>query len=98
MSNVNKRSARHTAGVTVAVCVLLAAGTQSVAGPASAAAHSTTVLVYDNFAKPGGYTIDDYAKKWTNTFGPLEMADGHDTRNFASNAFNVSAAPFRTAV
>ena len=56
------------------------------------------MLVYDNFAKPGGYTIDDYAKKWTNTFGPLEMADGHDTRNFASNAFNVSAAPFRTAV
>jgi hypothetical protein len=98
MSKVQTRSVRRTAGATLAVCALLVAGTQSVAGPASAAARSTTVLVYDNFAKPGGYTLDDYAKKWTNSYGPLEMGDGHDTRNFASNAFNVSAAPFRTAV
>src|SRR3954462_7943242 len=97
MANVHTRSARHTAAATLAVSALLVAGTQSFAGPASAVAHTTTVLVYDNFAKGGGYTLADYSKKWTNSFGPLEMADGHDTRNFARNAFHVSAAPFRTA-
>jgi hypothetical protein len=81
-----------------AAAALLLGGSQLLVPAAAAGAHSTTVQIYDNFAKPGGYTLSDYAQKWTNSFGPLEMADGHDTRNFASNHFNVSAAPFRTAV
>ncbi len=98
MANVRTRSTRRTAGAALAACALLVAATQSIAVPARAAGHSTTVLSYDNFTSPGGYTLDDYGKKWSNSFGPLEMADGHDTRNFARNSFNVSAAPFRTAV
>jgi hypothetical protein len=69
------------------------AGPVAVAGPA----HSTTVQVYDNFSTPRGYTLADYAAKWTPVYGLLEMADGHDTRSFEGNAFHVSAAPFRTA-
>jgi hypothetical protein len=70
--------------------------TQTGAAPAAAAAHSTTVEVYDNFAKAGGYSLSDYGAKWANPYGPLEMAV-HDTRSFSGNRFNVSAAPFTLA-
>jgi hypothetical protein len=55
----------------------------------------TTVEVYDDFQKPGGYTLADYQQKWSNPYGPGEMAVA-DTRSFAGNAFHVSAVPFRT--
>jgi hypothetical protein len=70
---------------------------QAGAAPAGAGERaSSTSVVYDSFSKPGGYTIDDYAAKWSNPYGPGEMALG-DTRSFAGSRFNVSAAPFRTA-
>lgn len=37
----------------------------------------------------------DYEEKWSNPYGPGEMALT-DTRSFARGAFTVSAVPFRT--
>ncbi|MGH8784988.1 MAG: DUF6081 family protein [Cupriavidus necator] len=54
------------------------------------------VFVYDSFDRPGGYTLADYAQKWTNTFGLGEMAL-EDTRRFADGKFSVAAVPFRTS-
>ncbi len=62
---------------------------------AGAASAQKTVTVYDSFSKPGGYTIVDYAAKWSNPYGLGEMASvGGDTRNFANGRFNISAVPF----
>src|SRR5512140_2415908 len=59
------------------------------------AADNKTVLVYDSFSKPGGYTIVDYAMKWANIYGLGEMAStGGDTRSFQGNKFSISAVPF----
>jgi hypothetical protein len=60
------------------------------------AGQRTSSIVYDSFSKPGGYTLADYAAKWTNPYGLGEMVLG-DTRTFAGNRFAISAAPFRTA-
>jgi hypothetical protein len=49
--------------------------------------------VYDSFEKPGGYTLADYATKWSNPYGLGEM-DNVDTRSFDTGAFSVSAVPF----
>lgn len=62
---------------------------------ASLARNPARAVVYDNFEKPGGYTLQDYATKWSNPYGPGEMAYS-DTRNFDGGQFNVSAAPFQT--
>lgn len=63
------------------------------AGPAAAA--DRTVIVYDSFQKPGGYTIVDYAMKWSNPYGLGEMAStGGDTRRFDDGRFQISAVPF----
>ena len=56
---------------------------------------NTTTTVYDSFQKPGGYTLTDYYSKWTNSFGPGEMAVS-DTRSFSGGNFFISAAPFQT--
>jgi hypothetical protein len=57
---------------------------------------NTTTVVYDSFQKPGGnYTLTDYLSKWSNSFGPGEMAI-NDTRSFADGKFSVSAVPFKT--
>jgi len=81
------------AALVLAVPLVLQAG----AAPAGAAGGSrSTTVVYDSFSKAGGYTMSDYAEKWGNPYGPGEMAL-NDTRNFAGNMFNVSAAPFQTA-
>lgn len=73
--------------------LLTAAG----AGGADALPSDTRVdvEVYDSFAKPGGYTMADYQQKWSNPYGPGEMAL-EDTRSFEGNSFRVSATPFRT--
>jgi hypothetical protein len=53
----------------------------------------TTVIVYDDFHKPGGYALADYDAKWSiNTFG--EMAS-EDTRQFDNHTLSISATPFR---
>ena len=57
---------------------------------------NTQTIVYDSFQKPGGYTINDYYSKWTNSLGPGEMAI-NDTRSFANGKFSVSAVPFQTS-
>ena len=57
---------------------------------------NTQTIVYDSFQKSGGYTLDDYFGKWTNIYGPGEMAFG-DTRSFDGGRFSVSAVPFKTS-
>lgn len=57
------------------------------------AAHAAAV--YENFEKPGGYTLADYAAKWSNPYGLGEMAL-NDTRSFAGGNLALSAAPFQT--
>jgi hypothetical protein len=53
----------------------------------------TTVIVYDNFQKPGGYTLADYNEKWSVSLGEMVIAD---TRRFDNHTFSISATPFRT--
>src|SRR6266851_10217572 len=54
----------------------------------------TTVIVYDDFHKPGGYTLADYNAKWfPSTLGEMAIAD---TRRFDNHTFSISATPFRT--
>ncbi len=50
--------------------------------------------VYDDFDKRG-YSLADYAEKWTTPYGLGEMAL-KDTRNFDGGRFNLSAVPFQT--
>lgn len=71
----------------VAVGAMLAIGAGG--GTASAASRTTT---YDSFNKPG-YSVADYEAKWSNPFGPLELA-GTGTRDFEGKRLNVRAAPF----
>ena len=55
----------------------------------------TTVIVYDDFHKPGGYTLADYNAKWSPlTLGEMTI---EDTRRFDNHTFSISATPFRTA-
>jgi len=54
----------------------------------------TTVEVYDDFGG-AGYSLADYQQKWSNPYGPGEMALT-DTRSFTRGSFKVSAVPFRT--
>jgi len=54
----------------------------------------STVIVYDDFHKPAGYTLADYDAKWT-TFMVGEMAI-EDTRRFDNRTLAISATPFRT--
>ena len=54
----------------------------------------TTVIVYDSFQKPGGYTLADYSAKWSIiTLGEMAITD---TRQFDNRTFSLSATPFRT--
>ncbi len=62
--------------------------------PATASAAKSTVI-YDDFDAPG-YDTADYAAKWSNSFGPGELAVGA-TRTFTGGRETVAAAPFRTA-
>ena len=85
-----------------AVGTLLALGALTlppVASRTAASADSTSrtaVITYDNFEKPGGYTMADYFQKWSNKLGPGEMAV-RETRKFDGGEFFVDAVPFRTA-
>ena len=72
-----------------------------IAFASAAFANKSSVVVYDDFKKPGrdGYTIVDYSMKWANPFGLGEMASvGGDTRSFAGNKFSLSAVPFHTGL
>jgi hypothetical protein len=51
--------------------------------------------IYDDFDKPG-YSLNDYAEKWTTPYGLGEMAV-NDTRNFSGGRLNLRAVPFQTA-
>jgi hypothetical protein len=96
--------------VTATLTVLLAgcgehAGPSAANGPATVAGTrlapdananrpGTTVIVYDDFQKPGGYTLADYNAKWTPfTLGEMAL---EDTRQFDNHTFSISATPFRT--
>jgi hypothetical protein len=54
----------------------------------------TTVIVYDDFDSPG-YSMTDYLSRWTNIYGPGEMAV-RETRSFTGGTFSIDAAPFQT--
>ncbi|HXL53107.1 MAG TPA: DUF6081 family protein [Gemmatimonadales bacterium] len=98
---------QHALMVPSALVVLLAACSEpttptEVGGPsaavlapnATANRPGTTVIVYDNFQKPGGYTLADYNAKWsTLTLGEMAV---QDTRQFDNHTFSISATPFRT--
>jgi hypothetical protein len=91
----------HRKNFAVAGVLALAALALSPAGSGAATATAagsprTTVVTYDNFDKPGGYTLADYLQKWSNKLGPGEMAV-RETRKFDGGEFFVDAAPFRTA-
>lgn len=77
--------------VALAVCSL------AVAGGAAAEDDQgrVTVIEYDSFENPGGYTLIDYLSKWSNPYGIGEMTLG-DTRRFDNDTFFVGATPFRT--
>ena len=54
----------------------------------------TTVIVYDDFSKPGGYTLADYDAKWSvNMLGEMTV---EDTRQFDNHSLAISATPFQT--
>jgi len=84
------------AAVTLSVSVPLlgphAADAQQPAPPAGGP--RTTVEIYDSFDTPG-YSLADYTQKWSNIYGPGELAAG-GTRSFTKGSFHVSAVPFRT--
>jgi hypothetical protein len=61
-----------------------------VGGTALASGPTTTVVHYD------ATDMTDYGTKWSNPYGPGEMAYG-DTRSVTDGAFSVSAVPFQTA-
>src|SRR6266704_6154347 len=49
----------------------------------------TTVIVYDDFHKPGGYTLADYEAKWAIlTLGEMAV---EDTRQCDNYVFSISA-------
>lgn len=78
----------------IRVCLAVAAAALGLlAGGATHAERDRTVIVYDSFSKPGGYTLADYYGKWSNPYGPGEMANV-DTRSFAGGKLSVSAVPF----
>jgi len=58
-------------------------------GVASAAPRTST---YDAFNTPG-YSVSNYEAKWSNPYGPLELA-GAGTRDFANKRLNVRAPQF----
>ncbi len=51
-----------------------------------------TVIEYDSFGGPGGYTVADYEERWGNPFGP-----GEGERTFDGDTFVVDATPYTTA-
>jgi hypothetical protein len=89
----------HKKLVLAGLAALAALGVPTTATrtPAGAAAEpKTTVVTYDDFEKPGGYTMADYLQKWSNKLGPGEMAV-KETRKFDGGALSVDAVPFRTS-
>src|SRR5216684_6043589 len=60
----------------------------SLASTANPNRPGTTVIVYDDFQKPGGYTLADYSAKWTTTLGEMAI---QDTRQFDNRTFSLSA-------
>ncbi len=64
-------------------------------GVSAAAARTVT---YDSFNAKGGYTLSNYAQKWSNPYGLGDMAVAPgDTRSFADGTFYIDDAPFRTS-
>src|SRR5689334_22418960 len=98
MSHATRPSPRRIAAIAVVTIALTPAVAPTLSSPAVADppdTKRTTVEVYDSFQAPGGYTLADYAAKWSNPYGPGEMANA-DTRSFGDNTFHVSAVPFTT--
>ena len=75
-------------------CSALIVSAAVVVAPTTAFA-ATTSVTYDDFNTPG-FSTSDYAAKWSNPYGPGELAAGA-TQSFADGRETVAAAPFRTA-
>lgn len=93
--NVNIRAAH----LAVLMAIVVSVSTALVWAPVADATtkppgQTTTVEVYDDFDM-SGYSLANYQQKWSNLYGPGEMALS-DTRSFAKGSFKVSAVPFRT--
>lgn len=71
--------------------VVAGLGVTLVPGPAEASKQSVTTTVYDIFDG----SESDYAAKWDNPYGSVEMAAGGTPRHDGST-FRASALPFRT--
>ena len=84
------------AAILLGLTGLILAPTGTGALPSAAAEPRKTVVMYDDFEKPGGYTLADYYQKWQNKFGPGDMAI-KDTRSFKDGVFSVGAEPYQTA-
>ena len=90
--HVRGRKLIVVAGLLMPVLALMPGPTATAARPGG---ESVTVIEYDTFEKPGGYALTDYFDRWTNKYGPGEMAV-NDTRAFDNETFVVGAVPFRT--
>src|SRR5438093_11413160 len=84
------------AGVLALAALALSPARSGAATATAADSPRTTVVTYDDFEKPGGYTLADYFQKWSNKFGPAEMAL-QETRSLESGVFSGEALPFQTA-
>jgi uncharacterized protein DUF6081 len=82
----------------LAALAAAAAATLAAAAGGTAAATPPHTIVYDSFSAPGGYTLSNYAAKWSNIYGLGDMAAGPDTRSFADGTFFIDDAPFRTTL
>jgi hypothetical protein len=78
-----------------AVALTVLSGGVAAAAPSGGGSPSVAVEVYDDFSDADGYTLDDYLAKWSNIYGPGEMAAG-GTRTFTGGTFTADAAPFMT--
>ena len=80
--------------VLAAFLVLPVFASEKGEGGTEAKLSKTTVITYDDFDSPG-YSMTDYLAKWSNIYGPGEMAV-RETRSFTGGKLFIDAAPFQT--
>ena len=82
-----------TTTLSIVITALTTLVGPSVAQHANSKRPGTTVIVYDQFHKPGGYTLADYDAKWSaQILGEMAI---EDTRRFDNYGFWIAASPFR---
>ncbi len=80
--------------LSIVITALMTLVGPSLAQSANPKRPGTSVIVYDDFHKAGGYTLADYDAKWSIlTLGEMAV---EDTRQFDNHSLSISATPFRT--